>query len=627
MDAQSSAAALVQQANQTSLAALFWREAKGFWQGATRNTAWLLSLGMLAFVVIEVYFQYRLNVWNRSVFDGLEQRDGSAVLFQAMLFVPLALGSTASAVLIVYFRMKAQRRWRAWLTEHLLDRWLNRGRYYQLNFVPGAHENPEYRLAEDMRIATEAPLDFVSGLTTAVLTAVTFIGVLWAVGGSLAIPVGGADIVIPGYLVIAVVVYCGLISGGMVLIARRFVPIVEAKNQTEAEFRYALTRLRENGESIAILGGEREERAEISELLRKVVRNWSLMAHQYMRTTGVSHSNFILATAVPIILCAPKYIDGSMSLGQVTQSAAAFIQVQYAFNWLVNNYPRIAEWTASARRVSSLVIALDSLEKLEADGTIGSIVRTDNPSGAIRLNGLKVATSGGAVIVDEADVQVNPGDRVLLIGESGSGKSTLVRAIAGLWPWGAGEISVRPNARIFLNPQKPYIPLGTLRRAVTYPLSADAVDDEGVRRALEEVGLGHLVERLDSEVRWADVLSGGEQQRLSFARLLIHQPDIVVMDESTSALDTESQAQLLTRFRELLPNIALISVGHRSELETFHERKYNLVRGEGGAILIAADMEQAPTISLPSMMQRWPRYWRTRRAKVPTRASPLTKAE
>jgi putative ATP-binding cassette transporter len=623
MSLENSGAEIPPPAHRKAVMRHFWRTARGFWSGDTRRVAWLMGAGLLVLIVLQLIVQYRLNVWNRAIFDALEKKDGAVVLQQAMLFVPLAVLSITFAITIVYARMRMQRRWRLWLSERLIDRWLAKGRYYQLNFIPGEHQNPEYRIAEDVRVATEAPVDFATGILTAVLTAATFIGVLWSVGGSLTLDRGGTSLTIPGFLVIAVVIYCIVISGGMTIIARLFIPVMEAKNQSEAELRYALTRLRENGESIAILGGEEEERTELRRLMGNVVGVWARVAKQYMRTTGVSHGNFIIASVIPIILCAPKYLAGTMSLGEVMQAAAAFIQVQYAFNWIVDNYPRLADWTASARRVSQLIVSLDGLDRTEQDKSVGSIVRVEGKDAAIRLRGLSVALTDGTIVIDDADVRVELGEKVLLAGESGTGKSTLVRAIAGLWPWGEGEVMIRPGAKLFLMPQRPYIPLGTLRRAVTYPLPVDSMDDDTLRTALSEVGLDHVAERLDEEAPWSNVLSGGEQQRLSFARLLLHRPDIVVMDESTSALDTDSQARLMTRLGELLPDMAVISVGHRAELEQFHERKLNLVRREGGARLVPGDVLGPPVSIAGTLLRRWrgPRWKRKVSASVtPTEA-------
>jgi putative ATP-binding cassette transporter len=594
----------------------FWRTARGFWSSRRSwKVAWLMTAVLIALVVGQLIFQYQLNVWNKAIFDALEKKDAATVLRQAMLFVPLAAGSIAVAVCVVYARMRMQRRWRAWLTEHTITRWLAKGRYYQLNLIEGDHKNPEARIGDDIRIATEQPVDFAVGILSAVLTSATFMGVLWTVGGNLTIGLGGSELFIPGYLVIAVVIYCVIISGLMTLIARSFVPTAETKNQVEAEFRSSLTRVREYGESIAILGGEKEERAGLDGLLNKVIVAWSRMAGQYMRTMFVSHGNFVIASVIPIILCAPKYLAGDMSLGTVMQAAAAFVQVQYAFNWIVDNYPRLAEWTASARRASNLLVALDGLDRVE-ESQVGSISRTEGEGAAIRLKDVSVALSDGTVVVDDADVTVQFGEKVLVAGESGTGKSTLVRAIAGLWPWGEGEIALAPDAKMFLMPQKPYIPLGTLRRATTYPRAPEDFDDQDIVETLEMVGLAHLTGKLDDEeAKWDRTLSGGEQQRLAFARLFLHQPDIVVMDEATSALDPESQAMLMEKLAERLPETAIISVGHRPELEAFHQRKINLVRREGGARLVPGDMVAPPINVLSMLMKRW---------RTPPAASPAT---
>jgi putative ATP-binding cassette transporter len=579
----------------------FWSTARGFWSGETRTVAWALAATIFVLVVAQLAIQYRLNVWNREIFDALEKKDGDGVLRQALIFIPLCVASIAVAIFVVYSRMRIQRRWRAWLTETLISRWLANGRYYQLNLIEGDHRNPEHRIGEDTRVATEAPVDLTVGIVSAVLTSATFIGVLWFVGGDLSLDWRGIDIYVPGYLVFAVVIYCLVISTSMLYIARSFVPVVEAKNQSEAELRYALTRVRENGESIAILGGEDEERSSLTALLGKVVGAWSRLAGQYMRTTFVSHGNYTIASVIPIILCAPKYLAGAMSLGEVMQATAAFIQVQYAFNWIVDNYPRLAEWTASARRVSNLLVAIESLDRLQLD----AITRAEGDGPALRLRGLSVTLSDGTVVVDDADVNVEPGERVLVAGESGSGKSTLVRAIAGLWPWGEGEIILRRGTKLFLMPQRPYIPLGTLRRVLAYPMTPEEVEAAELQEALDAVGLGHLKDRLDDDAAWDRILSGGEQQRVAFVRLFLHKPDIAVMDEATSALDTESQGKLMDTLIARLPRTAIISVGHRPELEAFHERKFSLVRREGGARLTVGEIVAPPLSVLAMLLKRW----------------------
>src|SRR6185503_9963877 len=567
------------------LLARFWEAALGFWRKGGGRTAWALTFAVIAIALVNLGLQYRLNVWHRVMFDALDKRDGSGVLYQTVTFLPLIAALVGAAAAATYAKMSLQRRWRDWLNAHVLDQWLTRGRYYQLNLVSGDHTNPEYRVAEDLRLSVDAPVEFLVGVFSAVTSAIVFIGVLWFIGGELTIPLGSTVLRIPGFLVVAAVLYAALASGSMVMLARGFVTVSENKNQAEADYRYMLTRLRENGESIAMLGGSNEERAGLDGAFATVRTRWYEMMMQYVRTTIVSHSSNGGAPIVPILLCAPKYVAGTMTLGEVMQAASAFMIVQVAFNWLVDNYPRLADWTASACRLACLLVSLDRLERAEREETMGRIVRQSAEDGAVRLRDLSVTLDDGSAVVNEADIEITAGEKVLVVGESGTGKSTLVRAIAGLWPWGTGEIRIKFEG-LLLMPQQPYVPLGTLRRAVTYPLSPEEVDDALVRKTVEEVGLGHFLERLDEDTGWEHVLSGGEKQRLAFARALIHRPITIVMDEATAALDPLSQQQLMQLVLERLPESTVISVGHRAELEAFHTRKLVLEYHPEGARLV-----------------------------------------
>src|SRR6185312_11318214 len=298
---------------------------------------------------------------------------------------------------------------------------------------------------------------------------------------------------------------------------------------------------------------------------------WKNICRQYMRTTVVAQVSFMIAPVFPVILSAPKYLAGTMSLGQVMQAASAFVIVQTAFNWLVDNYPRFADWTASARRVASLMVSLDALENAEKNDAWGRIKRdTVATKNAMLLKDVSVTLDSGKVVVKDAEVEIKPGERVLFEGESGSGKSTLVRAIAGLWPWGSGQISLQEHAEIVFLPQKPYIPTGPLRRAVVYPQQVADVPADDVKAALKSVGLDQLMDRINDDAPWDQTLSGGEKQRIAFARLLIHKPHIIVMDEATSALDRQSQENLMNLVHEKLPETTIVSVGHRAELAAFH---------------------------------------------------------
>ena len=594
-----------EQARKRYLLERFWISGRGFWGERGDRIAWIASVGLLLLIIFNVAVQYGINVWNCEIFDAIEKRDSATVLWLSAVFFPLAFTSVGLGVAEVFARMGIQRRWRAWLTDNVVSRWLNNGRYYQLNLVGGDHKNPEYRIAEDLRIATDAPVDFVAGVTSAVLSAATFIAVLWTIGGALTFSLGGTALTIPGFLVVAAVGYAALASTAMALIGRRFVAISESRNQAEAEYRYVLTRVREHGESIALLGGEAEERDGIDKSLRNVLKQWALLCGQHMRTTVVSHGSRIIAPVVPVLLCAPKFLDGSMTLGQVMQAASAFTIVQSAFGWLVDNYPRLADWNACARRIASLMVSIDALERAETGDDIGRITRGETTGDAmLSLNELTVTLGDGTAVVDQAEVLIESGERLLVAGDSGSGKSTLVRAISGLWPWGSGRIDIHPDRRLFMLPQRPYVPSGTLRRATAYPGAADDWTAEQIKEALDKVGLAHLKDKIEEEAPWDQTLSGGEKQRLAFARLFLHNPDVVVLDEATSALDAKSQDKMMELVTKELSGATLVSVAHRAELEAFHSRKIVLARRKGGAKLVR-DIDLVPRKGRGRLLDRW----------------------
>lgn len=585
-----------------ALVRIFWNNAKGFWGRGGDRYAWVLTIGLLLLVLMALGVDYGINLWNRWIFDAIADRATDDVLHYSLIFIPLAVMCVGFGVAQVYVRMTLQRRWRAWVTLHIVDRWLKNGRYFQLNLIAGDHDNPEYRIAEDIRIATDAPIDFVTAMVTAALSVITFSGVLFVVGGSLDLNIIGIDAEVPGFLVLAALIYAVIASGAMIFIGRDFIRISEQKNQAEADYRYTLTRIRENGESIALLQGEQEERAGLERTLKVVFHRWRQLCGQYMRTTIVSSSSNVVAPVVPIILSAPKFLDGAITLGEVMQAASAFTIVQAGFGVIVQNYPRFADWSASARRSASLMRSLQMLEQSESGEGVSRIERKLSDECAIRLCNLSVTLGDGTAVVDDTDVRIMPGERVLVAGESGSGKSTLVRAIAGLWPWGGGAIELNSKSRLFFLPQKPYVPVGPLLRAASYPAPSDEFDVGDVAKALQDTGLGHLAEKLECEEPWDSVLSGGEKQRLAFARLLLHKPEIVVLDESTSALDPNSQDVLMALIAERLSDATIVSVGHRPELEAFHDRKIVLARRDHGAKLIS-------DLPLPKARPKQRRRW------------------
>ncbi|MCL2428977.1 MAG: ABC transporter ATP-binding protein/permease, partial [Alphaproteobacteria bacterium] len=505
-------------------------------------------------------------------------------------YLPLLAGSVFVIVMQVFARMTMQRHWRAWLNNVLVDRWLAAGRHYRLTLAGrsgrGGPSNPECRIADDLRIATDAPVEFATGITTAVLSAATFIVVLWTVGGAFTFHVAGAAFTIPGFLVIAAICYAVAASTLMSTIGAALVATVERKDQAEAEYRYLLTRVRENGEAIALLHGEAEERRGIDTAFAAVLHNWRDVCLATLRTTVVSQTSGYVAPILPIILCAPKFLDNSMTLGEVMQAASAFTMVQTALNWLVDNYPRLADWCASARRVASLKLSLDALEDAERAGT-GRIRRTTGSDAALRLRAVTVTLPDRTTVVAGVDTAIMAGEKVLIGGASGTGKSTLARAIAGAWPWGRGDICVTPGARLAVLPQRPYLPTGSLRRVMTYPQAPASRSSDDVTTVMTRVGLGYLADRLDDTRDWEKILSGGEKQRLGFARLLLQRPDIVVLDEATAALDADSQKRMMELVSCELCEATVVSIGHRSELVEFHHRSITLAAAPGGARIVS----------------------------------------
>src|SRR3954451_18267123 len=561
----------------------FFKLARGFWSGETKRRAWLLVGGVLTFVIANLLAALGVNRWNRFFFDAIEHKEVGSVFVGVGIIVALALASAAASVGLVHMRMRLALRWRQWITARLIERWLAERRFYQLNIVGGEGSNPEYRIADDVRLGTEPLVVFVLGLVYALLSAGAFFCILWAVGGPLRLTAFGLDVVIPGYIVIAAILYSAITSFGMYFVGRPLITRVEAKNAGEARLRYELTRVRDSAENIALIGGDDDEKARLEETFGELALRWIKVIVQQARMTWTSNGSSVLSPVVPLLLGAPKYLAGELILGELMQICTAFAQVQIALNWLVDNAIRLAEWLASAQRVVELTESLDSLDRtIGRYGVDNTVVLGDSPDDALHLRALSITQQNGKLMIDGTDAVVAPGEKILVRGQSGTGKSTLIRAMAGLWPWGSGQILHPKGATFAFMPQRPYIPLGTLRHALLYPESEREEPQEKLEDALRRCGLSHLIPRLDEEDQWEGILSGGEKQRLAFARLLVSPPDIIIMDEATSALDEESQARMLEFLRTDLAAATVLCVAHRPGLEEYFDREIRLVRMEAG---------------------------------------------
>ena len=553
----------------------FLRQSLAFWTGETRVQAWLLTFAIAFFLCFNLAAAIAVNRWNKYFFDALEQKNTQAVSFGLGLVCVLALFSAAGSVGLLHARTRLQLRWRQWLSGRLIGRWLANRHFYQLTIVNTEADNPEARIAEDGKTAIELLVDFSLGVINAVLAAVSFIGILWVVGGSLNV----AGFSIPGYMVIACIIYSAITTLGMFLLGRPLVRRVEERAAGEAKLRYELTRVKDNAEIIALMGGDDDEKARLSATFTDLVQRCLRAITWQGRMMWLSGANYVLAPVVPLLLGAPKYLSGEMTLGTLMQAATAFTQVQVALNWLADNAMRLADWFAASHRVTQLSDAIDRLE--ESLGPIGlheTIQLGVSPDERIHLRHLNIALHDGRLMIDGADAIVSPGEKILVKGDSGTGKSTLIRAMAGLWPWGSGEILRPEGADIAFMPQRPYFPLGTLRTALLYPHQDHVAGVEKIADMLTRCGLEHLIPRLDETDQWGSLLSGGEQQRLAFARVLIHPPAILIMDEPTSSLDQLSEFKLMEFMRDLLADTTVIHAGHRPGLERFHDRVIQLVR-------------------------------------------------
>lgn len=549
----------------------FLRHAGGFWLGQGSAPAWLLTAGFFALLLAGFIVKYTINLWNKYFFDALETLDAATIWRAAYLVALIVPAAATVAVLQIHLQTRLKLSWRAWLTQRLIARWLSERRFYRLSTIHH-DETPEARIAEDGRIAIELLVDLAGGVIVSLITAVGFIGVLWWAAGSVVI----FGFEIPGYMVLVSVIYSLALSALTWLTARPLVRSVEQKGAAEARFRYEMTRVGDAAEPIALVNGEGEERALLEESLRAVVARWREVIRRRARVGLINACNTALVPVTPLLLMAPKYAAGEMTLGDIMLVAGAFVQVQTALGWLSDNAVFIADWSGSARRVAGLHDLLDELDATSARAP--GIIIAKSPDDAIRIENLSIALSNGDTIIQDASVTIGRGEKVLFKGASGSGKSTFIRALAGLWPWGEGTILMPAGASIAFIPQRPYLPPGRLRDALAYPASDHKTTDEAMKSILCRCGLRHLANKLDAEQDWNATLSQAEAQRIGFCRALLAKPDILILDEPTSALDEPSQSRLMELLATELSAATILQAGLRPGLEAFHTREIAVER-------------------------------------------------
>ncbi|MDO9443606.1 MAG: ABC transporter ATP-binding protein/permease [Beijerinckiaceae bacterium] len=583
--------------------ARFNRFTTGFWQGPANRIAWWLTFGLAGFLILKLCVDVALNRWNRWFFDALERHDAASAGFAALAFVVLVFCIAAVGVGIVRTRETLQVRWREWCTAKLLDRWIANQRFYRMVVSPTGMANPEYRISDDVRMATEPLVDFAIGLFTAVLSASTFVVILWSVGGSLNVTILGAQVYVPAFMVVGALVYGIAVSSFMPIVGRRLSGAAAAKNEAEARFRFEMIRLRENAEAVVLSQGEANARQRLDRTYSGLVSDWLYVVSQHARVTWLMNANSSLVPVVPLVLAAPKYLSGELSLGEVMQLASAFAQVQIAIGWLVDNYWRVAEWFASARRVVELIDAFEETDA-SAAGHAPLLDMQPSPDAKVHLTSLRLTDASGRSVIESADAAFAPGDRVWLTGEAGTGKSTLLRALVGLWQWGDGKILLPVDRQLIFLPSIPILPAGKLEDALLYPLPSGARTRGDIVSALHACGAGHLTRRLDETARWEQALSGGEKQRLAFARVLAMKPQIVVLEDSLSGFDDQTQINLFRTLADQLPSATIITVGGSSTLARHHTRCFQLVRDPLGSVrLVELEHESLGSRNLHSVMQ------------------------
>jgi len=555
-----------------------WAMIRPYWSSEDRWAAWGLLLVVVALTLGMVYISVLFNQWNNTFFTALQDRNNTVFLQQLIRLSWLVGLTILLAVYQIYLNQMLEIRWRRWLTDRYLRAWLAKGVYYRMQLVAGETDNPDQRIAEDVHLLISNTLALLIGGLRALVTFVAFVAILWGLSGTLTVALGGFSVALPGYMVWAAFLYA--LTGTWLThwIGRPLVRLNFDKQRCEADFRFGLVRFRENTEGVALYGGEADEFRGFRERFEAVATNWWDIMRRQKRLTYFTASYQQAAWIFPSLVAAPRYFKGELTLGGLIQTIGAFSQVQASLSFFVDSYKQIAEWCSVVERLSGFERALDRVRIQAATGD--GVRRADGDARHLTVEGVDLHLPDGQPLLADVNLSLLRGDTVLLGGGSGSGKSTLLRAIAGIWPFGRGEIRTPHDSRVLFLPQKPYLPIGTLREVVSYPMPTCGVGDVTLSEALEAVGLPELAGRLDEAGHWALQLSPGEQQRIAFARALVQRPDWLFLDEATSAVDEATEARLYRLVRERLAGTTVFSVGHRATLRPFHSRQL-LVRANG----------------------------------------------
>lgn len=571
-------------ANARTFLGKLWVLTRPYWFSEQRETisilgrsfvmkeAWI-ARGLLGLIlglsVLIVYISKLINDWNARFFNALQNRDAEAFRIELIYWVVLAVCFIVAVVYRLWLTQYLTIRWRRWLSDVYVRDWLHDRTYYRMELTSQGADNPEQRIEQDINSFATETVRLSLDLFLQVLTLVTFAVVLWNLSSGFVLPLFGG-VVIPGYMMWAAILYAVFGSWAAHKIGGRLAPINFALERYNADFRYRMVRVRENAESIALYRGEADEERRLRGAFASIYATWWDFMKYTKRLTWLTNFYGQAAAVFPFLVAAPAYFSGQIQLGTLTQTADAFAQVQTALSWFVDNYDRLARLKAVVDRLTTFS---EAMAKAKADAAQSGFETDRQPSPELALQADTVSLPNGETLLDDVGITVRPGDSVLIRGPSGSGKTTLFRVLAGLWPFGRGRVHIPQHARVLFLPQKPYLPVGTLKDALCYPDSPSAHADDACLDALNACGLGALAPRLGEPANWSLALSGGEQQRLAFARALLYRPDWLFLDEATSALDETAEQQMYALVKSHLPKASVISIAHRPAVQAFHTRQ------------------------------------------------------
>lgn len=546
----------------------FWLLARPFWSSTERRPALLLLFGTILMNLCLVGVNLLYNFWNLHFYNALQALDYDAFLIGGGQFILLQLGLATFTVAAFHFQQKLTLRWRRWSTENTLQLWLQRHRYLKLQLTAPETDNPDQRIADDINLFISMSLKLSLGLMTALVSLFSFLHILWQASSLVQISIVGEELVIPGLLVWAALLYSILGTGGAFWLGRTLPRLNFIQQRREADFRFSLMRLRENAEAVAQYRGESEEHARFSRRLGATLENFWALVKQQKIVLGYSTFYMRSAMIIPMFIMAPQFFAGAFPLGRLTQLSAAFGEVHEAMAYLVRVFPEIAEWKSVIDRLMGFQQRLGSV-------TSDPGVQLQHRPDSFEVQNLSLWLPDGKPLLSGLDLRLQPGESLLIRAPSGYGKSTLIRALTGIWSHASG-LAQYDLGNILTLAQKPYLPLGSLRDILWYPASPHPEEDPTLQHVMHQCGLGHLAERLDAELDWSQTLSIGEQQRCAFARALLLRPNVLFLDESSSALDEATEARCYELLKQELPHTIIISVGHRASLERFHGQVLDL---------------------------------------------------